>query len=154
LLISSICYEVILILIRSLFDHTTIVIYHTPAVIVSWGDQVNLSFFFLWCIQVPGHPFLPVKQRGMYTFNYFWFDFSFFGLIWLLCKFNILIIYFPPKVLLRETCIHEHDLFFYFLNRLFNTLNWTMTEFSMSIRAMQDKNHVETFQCSPVFLLM
>lgn len=56
---------------------------------------------------------------------------------------NNSIIWFPPKVLLRETCIHEQELFFSFLNRLFNTLSWTMTEFSMSIREMQDKNQVD-----------
>lgn len=56
---------------------------------------------------------------------------------------NNSIIWFPLKVVLRETCIHEQELFFSFLNRLFNTLSWTMTEFSMSIREMQDKNQVD-----------
>jgi len=58
------------------------------------------------------------------------------------------------QVLLRETCIHEQELFFSFLNRLFNTLSWTMTEFSMSIREMQDKNQVADLQqrkCSVIF---
>ncbi|TVU37762.1 hypothetical protein EJB05_11096 [Eragrostis curvula] len=58
------------------------------------------------------------------------------------------------QVLLRETCIHEQELFFSFLNRLFNTLSWTMTEFSMSIREMQDKHQVADLQqrkCSVIF---
>ncbi|KAG2646950.1 E3 ubiquitin-protein ligase RKP-like [Panicum virgatum] len=58
------------------------------------------------------------------------------------------------QVILRETCIHEEELFFSFLNRLFNTLSWTMTEFSMSIREMQDKHQVADLQqrkCSVIF---
>nr|CAB3455025.1 unnamed protein product [Digitaria exilis] len=58
------------------------------------------------------------------------------------------------QVLLRETCIHEQELFLSFLNRLFNTLSWTMTEFSMSIREMQDKHQVADLQqrkCSVIF---
>uniref|UniRef100_A0A0A9GDP5 RING-type E3 ubiquitin transferase n=1 Tax=Arundo donax TaxID=35708 RepID=A0A0A9GDP5_ARUDO len=58
------------------------------------------------------------------------------------------------QVLLTETCIHEQELFFSFLNRLFNTLSWTMTEFSMSIREMQDKHQVADLQqrkCSVIF---
>ncbi|KAL6657002.1 hypothetical protein ACP70R_004782 [Stipagrostis hirtigluma subsp. patula] len=50
------------------------------------------------------------------------------------------------QVLLRETCIHEEELFYSFLNRLFNTLSWAMTEFSMSIREMQDKHQVADLQ--------
>ncbi|XP_057495256.1 retrovirus-related Pol polyprotein from transposon TNT 1-94 isoform X3 [Actinidia eriantha] len=41
--------------------------------------------------------------------------------------------------LLREACVHDEELFSAFLNRLFNTLSWAMTEFSISIREMQDK---------------
>jgi Kip1 ubiquitination-promoting complex protein 1 len=59
-------------------------------------------------------------------------------IVWML--WNYILVLF--KVLLRETCIHEQELFFSFLNRLFNTLSWTMTEFSMSIREMQDKHQV------------
>ncbi|KAJ3673347.1 hypothetical protein LUZ60_006721 [Juncus effusus] len=58
------------------------------------------------------------------------------------------------QVLLRETCVHDQELFLSFLNRLFNTLSWTMTEFSMSIREMQDKHHVADAQqrkCSVIF---
>ncbi|KAF8405941.1 hypothetical protein HHK36_008019 [Tetracentron sinense] len=40
--------------------------------------------------------------------------------------------------LLREACIHDEGLFSAFLNRLFNTLSWTMTEFSVSVREMQE----------------
>uniref|UniRef100_I1QCE7 RING-type E3 ubiquitin transferase n=2 Tax=Oryza glaberrima TaxID=4538 RepID=I1QCE7_ORYGL len=58
------------------------------------------------------------------------------------------------QVLLRETCIHEEELFLSFLNRLFNTLSWTMTESSMSIREMQEKRQVADLQqrkCSVIF---
>ncbi|KAI4330150.1 hypothetical protein MLD38_028453 [Melastoma candidum] len=41
--------------------------------------------------------------------------------------------------LLREACIYNDGLFSDFLNRLFNTLSWTMTEFSVSMREMQEK---------------
>ncbi|KAL6993093.1 RING-type E3 ubiquitin transferase [Sarracenia purpurea var. burkii] len=56
--------------------------------------------------------------------------------------------------LLREACIHDEELFSAFLNRLFNTLSWTMTEFSVSIREMQEKYKVLDFQqrkCSVIF---
>lgn len=56
--------------------------------------------------------------------------------------------------LLREACINDKDLFSAFLNRLFNTLSWTMTEFSVSIREMQEKFQVVEFQqrkCSVIF---
>ncbi|KAH7565886.1 hypothetical protein JRO89_XS08G0031300 [Xanthoceras sorbifolium] len=56
--------------------------------------------------------------------------------------------------LLREACISDEGLFSAFLNRLFNTLSWTMTEFSVSIREMQEKYHVSEFQqrkCSVIF---
>ncbi|CAN1224507.1 E3 ubiquitin-protein ligase RKP [Linum grandiflorum] len=43
------------------------------------------------------------------------------------------------QTLLRETCISDEELFSGFLNRLFNTLSWTMTEFSVSVREMQEK---------------
>lgn len=46
------------------------------------------------------------------------------------------------KRLLREACINDKDLFSAFLNRLFNTLSWTMTEFSVSMREMQEKFQV------------
>lgn len=56
--------------------------------------------------------------------------------------------------LLRGACIEDEELFATFLNRLFNTLSWTMTEFSVSIREMLEKNHVLEFQqrkCSVIF---
>ncbi|XP_010681095.2 E3 ubiquitin-protein ligase RKP [Beta vulgaris subsp. vulgaris] len=56
--------------------------------------------------------------------------------------------------LLRDVCAEDEDLFAAFLNRLFNTLSWTMTEFSVFIREMQEKNHVLEFQqrkCSVIF---
>ncbi|XP_043721494.1 E3 ubiquitin-protein ligase RKP-like [Telopea speciosissima] len=48
--------------------------------------------------------------------------------------------------LLRDTCIHDEALFSAFLNRLFNTLSWTMTEFSVSVREMQEKYQVLELQ--------
>ncbi|KAG7983064.1 hypothetical protein I3843_04G085400 [Carya illinoinensis] len=59
--------------------------------------------------------------------------------------------------LLREACINDKDLFSAFLNRLFNTLSWTMTEFSVSMREMQEKFQLQVseFQqirkCSVIF---
>ncbi|KAM3016151.1 hypothetical protein FF2_000205 [Malus domestica] len=56
--------------------------------------------------------------------------------------------------LLGETCINDQELFSAFLNRLFNTLSWTMTEFSVSVREMQKKYQVLEFQqkkCSVIF---
>ncbi|XP_071735461.1 E3 ubiquitin-protein ligase RKP [Rutidosis leptorrhynchoides] len=56
--------------------------------------------------------------------------------------------------LLREACIKDEELFSAFLNRLFNTLSWAMTEFSVSIREMQDKCQMIEFQqrkCSVIF---
>ncbi|PIA47944.1 hypothetical protein AQUCO_01400502v1 [Aquilegia coerulea] len=44
--------------------------------------------------------------------------------------------------LLREACMHDKVLLSAFLNRLFNTLSWTMTEFSVSVREMQEKYQV------------
>ncbi|XP_012075216.1 E3 ubiquitin-protein ligase RKP isoform X2 [Jatropha curcas] len=56
--------------------------------------------------------------------------------------------------LLREACINDEKLFSAFLNRLFNTLSWTMTEFSVSIREMQETYQVLEFQqrkCCVIF---
>ncbi|XP_039066669.1 E3 ubiquitin-protein ligase RKP-like [Hibiscus syriacus] len=56
--------------------------------------------------------------------------------------------------LLREACISDEELFSAFLNRLFNTLSWTMTEFSVSIRGMQEKYQVLEFhqrKCCVIF---
>ncbi|KAJ4847946.1 hypothetical protein Tsubulata_018544 [Turnera subulata] len=56
--------------------------------------------------------------------------------------------------LLREACISDEELFSAFLNRLFNTLSWTMTEFSVSVREMQEKYQVLEFQqrkCCVIF---
>ncbi|XP_072990880.1 E3 ubiquitin-protein ligase RKP [Typha latifolia] len=58
------------------------------------------------------------------------------------------------QVLLREVCIHDEELFSSFLNRLFNMLSWAMTEFSMSIREMQDNYKIADLQqrkCSVIF---
>lgn len=56
--------------------------------------------------------------------------------------------------LLRDTCIQDEELFSAFLNRLFNTLSWAMTEFSVSIREMQEKYKLMEFQqrkCGVIF---
>ncbi|XP_020257334.1 E3 ubiquitin-protein ligase RKP isoform X2 [Asparagus officinalis] len=58
------------------------------------------------------------------------------------------------QVLLREACSQDEELFSSFLNRLFNTLSWTMTEFSVSIREMQENYQVGELQqrkCGVVF---
>ncbi|WCJ31794.1 E3 ubiquitin-protein ligase RKP [Euphorbia peplus] len=58
--------------------------------------------------------------------------------------------------LLREACINDVELFSAFLNRLFNTLSWTMTEFSVSIREMQENYQVLEIQkrkCGFIFTL-
>ncbi|KAL3692194.1 hypothetical protein R1sor_005845 [Riccia sorocarpa] len=39
---------------------------------------------------------------------------------------------------LKEKCMSDEKLFASFLNRLFNTLNWTITEFSVVIKEMQE----------------
>ncbi|KAL8193907.1 hypothetical protein R6Q57_026149 [Mikania cordata] len=56
--------------------------------------------------------------------------------------------------LLRIACLEDEELFSAFLNRLFNTLSWAMTEFSVSIREMQEKGQIIEFQqrkCSVIF---
>ncbi|KAB2597297.1 E3 ubiquitin-protein ligase RKP-like [Pyrus ussuriensis x Pyrus communis] len=56
--------------------------------------------------------------------------------------------------LLGETCVNDQELFSAFINRLFNTLSWTMTEFSVSVREMQEKYQVLEFQqkkCNVIF---
>ncbi|KAK9071573.1 hypothetical protein SSX86_008001 [Deinandra increscens subsp. villosa] len=56
--------------------------------------------------------------------------------------------------LLRDACLKDEELFSAFLNRLFNTLSWAMTEFSVSIREMQEKCQMMEFQqrkCSVIF---
>ncbi|CAJ2641673.1 unnamed protein product [Trifolium pratense] len=56
--------------------------------------------------------------------------------------------------LLKEACINDEALFSSFLNRLFNTLSWAMTEFSVSVREMQEKYQVMEFQqrkCGVIF---
>lgn len=45
---------------------------------------------------------------------------------------------FSVQLLLREKCLGDEKLFSSFLNRLFNTLNWTITEFSVAIKEMQE----------------
>ncbi|XP_073388310.1 E3 ubiquitin-protein ligase RKP [Physcomitrium patens] len=42
------------------------------------------------------------------------------------------------QLLLKEKCMNDEKLFASFLNRLFNTLNWTITEFSITIKEMQE----------------
>ncbi|KAK6150490.1 hypothetical protein DH2020_015422 [Rehmannia glutinosa] len=56
--------------------------------------------------------------------------------------------------LLREACISDDVLFSAFLNRLFNTLSWAMTEFSVSVREMQENYKLMDFQqrkCNVIF---
>ncbi|KAF5765376.1 putative transcription factor C2H2 family [Helianthus annuus] len=56
--------------------------------------------------------------------------------------------------LIRDACLEDEELFSAFLNRLFNTLSWAMTEFSVSIREMQEKGQMIEFQqrkCSVIF---
>ncbi|GMH14941.1 hypothetical protein Nepgr_016782 [Nepenthes gracilis] len=56
--------------------------------------------------------------------------------------------------LFRDVCVKDEELFAAFLNRLFNTLSWTMTEFSVSIREMHEKSQVSEFQqrkCGVIF---
>ncbi|KAI5405191.1 E3 ubiquitin-protein ligase RKP isoform X1 [Lathyrus oleraceus] len=56
--------------------------------------------------------------------------------------------------LLKEACINDEGLFSSFLNRLFNILSWSMTEFSVSVREMQEKYQVMEFQqkkCGVIF---
>ncbi|KAK1421533.1 hypothetical protein QVD17_23948 [Tagetes erecta] len=55
--------------------------------------------------------------------------------------------------LIRDACLKDEELFSAFLNRLFNTLSWAMTEFSISIREMQEKGQIEFQQrkCSVIF---
>lgn len=56
--------------------------------------------------------------------------------------------------LLRKACIEDEELFSAFLNRLFNTLSWAMTEFSVSVQEMREKYKVSEFQqrkCTVIF---
>lgn len=58
------------------------------------------------------------------------------------------------QMLLREACIHDEGLFSSFLNRLFNTLSWAITEFSISVREMQENYQIGDLQqrkCTVVF---
>ncbi|KAL5703827.1 RING-type E3 ubiquitin transferase [Ranunculus cassubicifolius] len=62
--------------------------------------------------------------------------------------------------LLREECLNDKALLSAFLNRLFNTLSWTMTEFSVSVREMQEKHQVwqgselQQRKCSVIFEIL
>ena len=38
-------------------------------------------------------------------------------------------------MLLHQACLAQPDVLAGFLNRLFNTLNWTVTEFTVSLKA-------------------
>lgn len=42
--------------------------------------------------------------------------------------------------LLKKKCMDDPELLGTFVNRLFNTLNWTVTEFSVAVKEMQDSN--------------
>ncbi|KAG9151750.1 hypothetical protein Leryth_002032 [Lithospermum erythrorhizon] len=58
------------------------------------------------------------------------------------------------QILLREACTSDIELFSSFLNRLFNKLSWAMTEFSVSIREMQEYYKALEFQqrkCSYIY---
>eukprot|EP00249_Psilotum_nudum_P024720 c29275_g1_i2 orf=485-4546(+) len=50
------------------------------------------------------------------------------------------------QCLLRECCITDEKLFSCFLNRLFNTLNWTISEFSVSLKEMQEQSDQRQLQ--------
>ncbi|XP_047329553.1 E3 ubiquitin-protein ligase RKP [Impatiens glandulifera] len=56
--------------------------------------------------------------------------------------------------LVRKACMEDEELFLIFINRLFNMLSWTMTEFSVLIRELLEKCKVLEFQqrkCSVIF---
>ncbi|XP_047325557.1 E3 ubiquitin-protein ligase RKP-like [Impatiens glandulifera] len=56
--------------------------------------------------------------------------------------------------LVQKACMEDKELFLIFINRLFNTLSWAMTEFSVLIRELQEKCKVFEFQqrkCSVIF---
>ncbi|XP_051140368.1 E3 ubiquitin-protein ligase RKP [Andrographis paniculata] len=58
------------------------------------------------------------------------------------------------QTLLKETCTSDEELFSAFLNRLFNTLSWAMTEFSVSVREMQENYKMMDMlqrKCSVIF---
>lgn len=63
------------------------------------------------------------------------------------------------QALLRGRCIQDEKLFSSFLNRLFNTLNWTITEFSVSMKELQDQSEqrqvpdLQQRKCSIMFEL-
>lgn len=54
--------------------------------------------------------------------------------------------------LLKEKCMSDEKLFASFLNRLFNTLNWTITEFSVAIKEMQE--HSDLRQVLPFYIFL
>eukprot|EP00252_Welwitschia_mirabilis_P021316 TRINITY_DN5440_c0_g1_i1.p1 TRINITY_DN5440_c0_g1~~TRINITY_DN5440_c0_g1_i1.p1 ORF type:complete len:1320 (-),score=231.72 TRINITY_DN5440_c0_g1_i1:184-4143(-) len=61
------------------------------------------------------------------------------------------------QVLLREKCMLDEKLFACFLNRLFNTLSWTVTEFSVSLKEMQEHPQLQDLQqkkCAIIFELL
>lgn len=58
--------------------------------------------------------------------------------------------------LLRKKCYLDEKLFASFLNRLFNTLSWTITEFSVSLKEMREHYQVPDLQqrkCTIIFEL-
>ncbi|KAH7290123.1 hypothetical protein KP509_30G032900 [Ceratopteris richardii] len=61
--------------------------------------------------------------------------------------------------LLRVRCMEDEKLFSSFLNRLFNTLNWTVTEFSVSMKELQEQSEqrqigeLQQRKCSIMFEL-
>lgn len=116
-------------------------------VLPSMGNHHHRQWFSRWI----------VKIFFIFIFYYndvlFLLDLSLSLFCWVTSD-NFFLLLFGPlhpfiKRLLREACINDKDLFSAFLNRLFNTLSWTMTEFSVSIREMQEKFQV----CIILFLL-
>ena len=45
------------------------------------------------------------------------------------------------RTLLREACLQHGEVFAAFLNRLFNTLNWTVTEFIVVLKVCVPCHH-------------
>ena len=52
------------------------------------------------------------------------------------------------SALLHQACVAQPEVLAGFLNRLFNTLNWTVTEFTVSLKVCRLSSHCVT-KCSP-----
>ena len=52
----------------------------------------------------------------------------------------LFILHMACQKLLRKKCVEDEKLFSSFLNRLFNTLNWTITEWSVSMRDIREQS--------------